>query len=214
MQSHTDTMSANLTDMTTSTGMTLRSGKTYNNTRTQYGLPKYELDGSDYIPISSMSEYGWTWAQKVHESLASNEEWTAETAYQFLGYLESTSSNWCSIAWQTESQETYDFGQYLMSLVHDFAEEASSIKRYPNTRSKTTTFGGDIGYCNGILRLAKEIETEWNVCSALHYGDDTAWESQNQPESEMNLDSEDEDEEGKTEYWESQYQTQGGYGHA
>ena len=92
-----------------------------------------------------------------------------------------------------------------MSLVRNFSEEAVSIKRYPNTRSKIRVFGEAIGYCYGIIRLATEIEAEWNVCSALHH-------ELNQHEGEMNLDSEDLEDSSK--YWESQYETQGGYGHA
>lgn len=228
MQSHTETMNTNTIDTTTtSTGMTLRSGKT-----SSHGLPKYELDGSDYIPLSSMTEYGWTWTQKVHETLVCSEQWTVVTAYRFLGYLDSTSTNWCSVAWQTESEDTFEFGRYLMNLVNDFAEEATSIKRYPNTRSKTSM--SDLGYCNGIIRLATDIASEWFVCSALHNGKRLKPEDKklnhpedkklNQPEKKNinkyeddtvsywpedkknNLDS--------TEYWDWQYKTQGGYGHA
>ena len=214
MQSHTETMSLYTTPMTTSTGMTLRSGKTYNKTDTQYGVHKYELDGADFIPLSSLTEYGWTWAQKVHETLASSEDWTSETAYQFLGYLESTSGNWCSVAWQTESQDTYEFGRYLMSLVRDFAEEAASIKRYPNTRSKTCVFGDDLGYCNGIMRLAAEIEAEWNVSSAIQQQHDNYEASMNVDSEEQDDESDDEEQHDESEYWKNDYRTQGGWGHA
>lgn len=231
MQSHTETMSTNPSDTTTSTGITLRSGNTYNKTSTQHGVPKYELDGSDYIPMSDMTEYGWTWAQKVHESLACSEQWTVETAYKFLVYLDSTSSKWCSVAWQTESEDTFKFGGYLMNLVNDFAEEATSIKRYPNTRSKTNR--SDLGYCNGIIRLATNIASEWFVCSALHNGKRVKPENKklnqaedkkmNQAENKNVNKYEDETvsywpEDNKnvesTEYWDWQYRTQGGYGHA
>ena len=241
MQSHTETMNTNTIDTTTtSTGITLRSGKTYSKSSSQYGLPKYELDGSDYIPLSSMTEYGWTWAQKVHESLACSEQWTVVTAYQFLGYLDSTSTNWCSVAWQTESEDTFEFGRYLMNLVNDFAEEATSIKRYPNTRSKTSR--SDLSYCNGIIRLATDIASEWFVCSALHNGKRLKPEDKklnqaedkrlNHPEDEKlnqpekkNINKYEDDtvsywpEDKKSnidssQYWDWQYKTQGGYGHA
>ena len=52
-----------------------------------------------------------------------------------------------------------------MSLVCDLAHDAASVKHYPNTRSKKHTFGNDMGWCNGIIRLAKEIEMEWNVAA-------------------------------------------------
>ena len=208
MQSYTDTMSATTT--TTSTGMTLRSGKTYYKTDTQYGRHTYELDGEDFIPLSSLTEFGWTWAQKVHEAVGST-EWTAETAYEFLGYLEATSSNWCSVAWQTESQDTHEFGQYLMSLVRDFSDEATSIKRYPNTRNKQNTFGEDIGYCNGIIRLANEIETEWNVSALMHQSDQDEIE-----DAVMELDSSPPPAsfDNTVIDYDYDYKSQGGYGHA
>lgn len=70
MQSHTDTMSADMTNTTTFIGLILRSGKTYNKTCTQYGLPKYELN-----PMSSITEYGWTgWVQKPEDNKLNHPE--------------------------------------------------------------------------------------------------------------------------------------------
>lgn len=199
MQSYTDTMSVH-----TTTGNTLRNGKTYNKTDTQYGRHTYELDGEDFIPLSSLTEFGWRWAKKVHEVLSS-QEFTPETVYEFLNYLEATSKNWCNVAWVTNSPDTYDFGQYLMSLVHEFSEKAMSIKRYPNTRSKHNAFGEYIGYCNGIIRLANEIDAEWNVSALMANRDETeeVIMEQNDPSPKESFDNTVID-----------YESQGGYGHA
>lgn len=167
MQSHADTIMSDLTNTTTTTGMTLRSGNTYYRPEPSYGSHTYELDGEDFVPISSIAEFGWTWARTVHSFISTKSDWDAKTAYEFLSYLEATSA-WCDTAWLTESKDTHEFGEYLMTLVRGFAADATSIKRYPNTRSKQGAFGGDLGYCHGIIRLANEIETAWNVSRVMH----------------------------------------------
>lgn len=219
MQSYT-----NMNDTTTtSTGMTLRSGHTYSKTDSEYGTHTYELDGEDFMPLSSFSEFGWTWAQKIHETVSKTEDWTADTAYEFLGYLESTSNMWCHTSWTSTSEDTFAVGEYLMSLVKWLSDEAVSVKNYPNTRSKQSQFGDDLGFCNGIIRLSKEIEMEWNVASHV------AQHAQVYPE-EMNLASEDEeDDDDEDEFDEDDgkpisytldfsgdidYNGEGGYGHA
>lgn len=221
MQSYTNTM---MNDTTTSTGMTLRSGNTYSKTDSKYGTHTYELDGEDFMPLSSLSEFGWTWAQKVHETLSKTESWTSQTAYEFLGYLDTTSNMWCNTSWTSESDDTFEVGEYLIGLVKWLAEEAASVKNYPNTRSKKTQFGDDLGFCNGIIRLSKEIEMEWNVASHI------ANQAQVYPEGNevMTLASEEDDESdsdieddkpmtytidfsGDIDY---NYNEQGGYGHA
>ena len=201
MQSYTDTMSV---VTTTCTGMTLRSGKTYNKTDTQYGRHTYELDGEDFIPLSSLSEFGWTWAQKVHEALSS-QEFTAETTYKFLVYLEATSGNWCNVAWETDSQDIYKLGHYLMCVVHGFSEEAMFVKRYPNTRSKHNTFGEDIGYCNEIIRLANEIDAVWNVSALIANRDEM---------EEVIMELNDPSPRDSFDNTVIDYKSHGGYGHA
>ncbi len=199
MQSYTST-STNMND--TTTGMTLRSGNTYYKTDSNYGTHNFELDGEDFVPLASLKEFSWTWAKKVHDTVSRTDSWTAQTAYEFLGYLDSTSSTWCQTVWSSESNDTYYFGEYLMGLVKWLSDEAYSVKNYPNTRSKKTNFGDNMGYCNGIIRLSKEIEMEWNVASHMSQHNEGCSENQ-----EMQVESDDEDEN-------IDYYAQGGYGHA
>lgn len=209
------------TPMTTYTGMTLRSGKTYNNTDNQCGPDKYELDGADFISLDYIAEYyGRKWVQKVYEILACNEEWTYETAYLFLAYLESTSENWCNVAHEAPSQDAYEFGVYLMSLVSDFSEQATTIKRYPNTRNKIIMFGDYLGYCNGIIRLASKIMIQFlnSEENAMAEAEENAMaEAEHQQEAieyetPINLESKKQEEDFN--YWSNEYKNQGGYGHA
>ena len=203
-------------DMNNTTGMTLRSGKTYYKTTSQWGTPSYELDGEDFFPLTSLSEYSWTWAQKVHETLSKTDDWSAEAAYNFLSYLESTASTWCQTAWSSQSDDTIEFSEYLMGLVRGFAEEANAVKHYPNTRSKDTLFGADMGFCNGIIRLSKEIELEWNVARNMAQAED--YQQEQHQDEQMEMEEEDYsaasckqelDFDGEVDYY-----SQGGYGHA
>ena len=90
-----------------------------------------------------------------------------------------------------------------MGLVKWLSDEAYSVKNYPNTRSKKTNFGDDMGYCNGIIRLSKEIEMEWNVASHMSQHNEGCSENQ-----EMQVESDDDEDEN------IDYYSQGGYGHA
>ena len=207
MQSYTST-NMNDTTTTTNTGMTLRSGQTYNKSNTTYGKHNYDLDGNDFVPLSSLTEYGWNWAQKVHEVISRTGDWDAQTSYNFLDLLESTSSSWCHTAWANDSSDdTREFGDYLMELVEWLHDEAYAMKKYPNTRSKKRMMSEESpGYCNGIIRLAKDIQTEWNVASymANNYDNMEMNESGGESESEIGSEGEEDNAEVSGYYDESQ----------
>ena len=217
MQTYTST---NMND--TTTGMTLRSGNTYYKSSSDYGTHNYVLDGEDFVPLSSLSEFSWTWAKKVHETLSKTDNWTPETSYEFLVYLEATASSWCQTAWASERSDTIEFSENLMSLVRDLAHDAASVKHYPNTRSKKHTFGNDMGWCNGIIRLAKEIEMEWNVASHMNQYDSEVQEGEHTMSVDSDweepvLESNEEDDQPVVHQLsfdgDIDYRGQGGYGH-
>lgn len=159
-------MTTNATNATT--GMQLRNGKIIEK-YTSVGAPQgIELDGNDYVPHAHLKDFNWDWQQKVHKALSSTTDWSPQSAYDFLQYLSATSGHWCGVVWHEDtSQDSHDFGHFLMGLIDEFKDEAMAALRYPNTRAAEEWKQECFGLWHGIIRLANEILMEWNVSERM-----------------------------------------------
>lgn len=226
-------MATNANTNATTTGMQLRNGKVIerytNSVGTLQGV--VELDGKDYMPLAHLKDFNWDWQQKVHSALSSTSDWTPESAYNFLQYLSSTSGHWCNVVWNDRtSDDGHDFGQFLMNLIAEFKDDALTALQYPNTRSSGEWKQEYYGWWKGTVRLASEIQMEWNVCEHMYQHamasyampDDEWLQGQQTAENtiiDLTGDSEDEDMNARVapgdgdadeEY---DYEGQSGYGH-
>jgi len=188
------------------TGMQLRSGNVY--TATTQTLTGLEFDGADYISMAHLRGFNWEWAQNVHKGLSETKNWEPESAYQFVQYLASTSGHWCEKSWSQEAtEETREFGKFLMSTVQHFKDSATQCLKYPNTRSADTWKSEYFGLWQGTVRLATEIESEWNVCEFM---------SKKEQNNDNIFDTDEEDLHAQVAPMEEEvdYESQAGYGHA